>query len=107
MGIKIWDNNGIKIADNPGYYKKWHVKGIYFIQDLLNQDGSLVTFEELTEKYELQIPFITPFYGIQTVIERFIMQSQIDKINVSRTNCNLPFNIKKYLQKIKRLKSYV
>ena len=23
MGINIWDNKEIKIADNPVYYKKW------------------------------------------------------------------------------------
>ena len=60
-----------------------------------------MTFEELVEKYALQIPF-TQFYGIKTVIERFIMQSQIDMVNVSRTNCNLPFNIKSIL-KIKKV----
>ena len=103
MDINIWDNKKIKIADNQVYYKKWYGKGIYFIQDLLNQDGSLMTFEELVEKYALQIPF-TQFYGIKTVIERFIMQSQIDMVNVSRTNCYLHFNIKSILKNKKGCK---
>ena len=55
------------------------------------------------EKYALQIPF-TQFYGIKTVIERFMMQSQIDMVNVSRANCNLPFNIKSILKNKKGCK---
>ena len=68
MGINIWDNKEIKIADNPVYYKKWYGKGIYFIQDLLNQDGSLMTFEELVEKYALQIPF-TQFTELKRLLK--------------------------------------
>ena len=37
----IWNNKDITIAHSSFFYRRWYEKSIYFIKDLLNEDGTI------------------------------------------------------------------
>ena len=43
--INIWNNKDITIANNSFFYRRWYEKNIYFIKDLLNEGGTLMSFK--------------------------------------------------------------
>jgi hypothetical protein len=54
VGIQpLWHNSLIKIANKPAWYPNWQISGINYIQDMLNDKGSILTKEQLEIKYGL------------------------------------------------------
>jgi len=50
----IWNNKAILIGNQPVLYMKWHEKGITFIQDLLSENGNLLSHNELMQRYDIK-----------------------------------------------------
>ena len=86
MGISIWNNPNIKIANVAIFYRRWHDKGINFIKDLLEENGRLLTYEKFQEKYNVQTNFIE-FIGIKTSVELYIRRTEIDLGTEVSYNC--------------------
>jgi hypothetical protein len=52
VGIQpLWHNSMIKIENKPMCYINWQIKGIDYIQDMLNDKGRLLTKEQLENKH--------------------------------------------------------
>lgn len=51
----LWNNRDITIEGKSLFWKSWIEKGIYYIQDILNEDGKFVTCEEFNHKYNTKI----------------------------------------------------
>jgi hypothetical protein len=51
----IWNNSYIKVANKMLYYKNWRDKGIFYIKDLLNQHGNIMTRQELIANSDIQL----------------------------------------------------
>ena len=47
----IWYNNHITIDKEYVFYKTWYNVGIIYISDLLNDQGTFMSYEELTSYY--------------------------------------------------------
>jgi len=47
----LFNNQATLIDGKPFFYKDWLLKGIYFIQDLLDKDGNFLQFESFRNKY--------------------------------------------------------
>ena len=43
----IWHNDFIKIGNTTFFYKTWCENGIFFIKDIINNDGNLFSLEQL------------------------------------------------------------
>ncbi len=67
MAQPIWLNKNIKIDSKPIFYKRWTQKGIFFINDLLNENGSFYSSRDIRQKYNLQIN-ILEYLGLLSAI---------------------------------------
>ena len=57
-------------------YKRWYENRIYFIKDLFNADGILMTYNQFIHKYNLTINFME-FFGVRRVVESYIKKTGI------------------------------
>ena len=57
----LWNNKKITVEKNSVFWKRWFERGIYFLSDLLNADGKLLSFDEFQKKYDLEINFLHYF----------------------------------------------
>ena len=65
----LWYNNMFKINNEMLHYMNWMNKGIFFISDLLGNDGKLLSYELFCDRYNFHPPF-TLYYGMKTCIEK-------------------------------------
>ena len=63
----IFLNNDIKINNKKVFRRKWIENGIFFINDLIDNNGSIYNFESFKRKYNLNIN-ILDFLGIKAAI---------------------------------------
>ena len=49
------------------YLKQWHRSGITYINDLLNEDLSLLSYNVFQQTFHLKVPFTT-YYGLINAI---------------------------------------
>ena len=65
--LHIWFNPHIKPDNKVIFWKNWYKCGITWVQDLINSEGKLLSFEEFSSKYFS--PQFTRFYGIMEVLK--------------------------------------
>ena len=63
----LWYNPLIKIHKKPVFYTKFFEKGFYYIRDIFKNDGKFIEYGELSDLYQIHIPFTT-FHGLKTSI---------------------------------------
>ena len=105
MGISIWNNGNIRIDNNAVFYRRWYSKNIYFIKDLLDEYGHLLSYEQFQEKYNVQTNLLE-FTGIKTAIVNYLRRSQIDVSHEACFNCHWPFNVK-LIMKTRKGSTYI
>ena len=69
MNENLWWNSAIKIDGKVIYYKTWAQAGVRYIQDLLDENGHLMSHTHFTRKVNLTIPFTT-YTGIISALPR-------------------------------------
>ena len=65
----IWKNNHIKINRKPIFYKRWCKNGIFYLNDIIKNDGNFLTVEELNENFNMNVNFLD-YLSIQNAIPR-------------------------------------
>jgi hypothetical protein len=50
----LWYNNKIKVNKKEIWSERWHQKGINLIHDIVTKEGTFLTSEELTNKYQVK-----------------------------------------------------
>ena len=60
----LFHNSCLKIGGVPIFYKRWFLKGIYYINDLYNKDGIPMTYNEFIGMLDIKTNFLE-FQGIQ------------------------------------------
>ena len=65
----IWHNNLLKVGGKPIFYKNWFVKGIYFINDLYDEQGNLRNMEYFQTELAIQTNFIE-VHGLFQIVNR-------------------------------------
>ena len=63
----LWNNRDITIEGKSLYWKHWVASGIYFIHDILNEQGKYLTYEEFKCKYKININFINYFQILASI----------------------------------------
>ena len=74
----IWYKSKIKIDNTHIYLKTWHEKGILYINDLINEDGTLFTYEEFINKFHLNANFLE-FEGLLQSIKALFWKHNIGR----------------------------
>ena len=50
----IFHNNAIKIDNQTIYYQDWHLKGIIHLNDIIDKNGNLYSWEVFSEKFNIK-----------------------------------------------------
>ena len=103
LSVNIWDNKNVKIANKTIFYKRWYDKHIYFIKDLIKDDGTLMDAQTFCDKYEIRV-IVLEYLGVRMAIENFIRTNQIITEMCSPYNIYMPFNIKEIFKSKKGCK---
>ena len=59
----IWNNRNIMIDGKPLFYKCWFENNITRVEDLLDNNGNFLSFNQFSEQYQLKTPF-TLYFGL-------------------------------------------
>ena len=54
----LWHNNFVKVGGKCIFYKKWFEKGIYFINDLIDTNGDLYSYDYIENILQVETNFI-------------------------------------------------
>ena len=83
----LWSNPKIKINNSSIYLKHWCTNGIRFVNDILNSDGTFLSYTQLKNKFDVHINFIQ-YYGICNAIRAGYGKTVIPKI--TEPTCIIP-----------------
>ena len=72
-------------------------KKIYLIKDLLNEDGTMMSLNQFSDRYNLQIDFMQ-YFSVRTAVLNYIRKKEINIGPVSLAKNNIPFNVKTILK---------
>lgn len=93
----VWYNQDICINSKSVCYRSWLKKGIQFVFDFYNTDGTVLGYHEFCTKFDLKTPF-TLFFGVIDCIRKLHLNYDYDNIQRSQ-----PF-FPKFLQLITKSK---
>ena len=65
--LVLWNNQDITIEGKSLFWKSWTENGIYYIQDILNENGKFLTYEEFNRKYKIKINFLNYFQILASI----------------------------------------
>lgn len=80
----IWHNGRIRVGGQPVFFSHWAKSGIFFINDLIKEDGSLLSLTDLKNNYNININFLD-YYSIMLLIPQewksILRDNQIEKLD--------------------------
>ena len=65
----MFNNKDILVDGNPIFLSEWFRKGILSINELLNETGNVLTFQEFHEKYSCESNFLQ-YYRVVSAIPK-------------------------------------
>ena len=71
--IILFNNKDILVDGQPIFIREWFNKGIHTIQELLNENGQYLTFQDFQIKYHCKTNFLQ-FYQILSAIPGFLKE---------------------------------
>ena len=54
----LWFNSHIKVEGNTLYFKTWYRKGVIKMENILSEDGTILSCEEIQNKYSRNLNII-------------------------------------------------
>ena len=76
----LWNNKEITIDQKTLFWKTWFERGIYYVQDLLSDNGKFLSLDEFKEKFGLKVNYLQYFQitaAIQSSLKQTAMQTPI------------------------------
>ena len=74
----IWNNRNIMIDGKPLFCKCWFENNITRVEDLLDNNGNILSFNQFSEQYQLKTPF-TLYFGLISSIPPYPMEVRNSK----------------------------
>ena len=106
--IILFNNKAILIDGKPFFFREWFSKGIICINDLLNENGKFLSFQEFQSKYDFRTNFLNFYQVINAIPKALVIKARTqDKppkenfLGNRNTKFKLAENIDIDLQKIK------
>ena len=105
--IILFNNKAILIGGKPFFFREWFSKGIICINDLLNENGKFLSFQEFQSKYDFRTNFLNFYQVINAIPKALVIKARSqDKpkenyLGSHNTKFKLAENIETDLQKIK------
>ena len=69
------------------FYRNWYERGIRFVNGLFDENGSLLSYENVIQMFDLRANSLD-FRSVITTIRRFLTMSNL---NVAQCKLNVPF----------------
>lgn len=66
----LWYNKNIKVNNTPVFYSTFHSKGINFVSDLIDEEGSIIEFENIKNGKDLNKKKWFQWYGLVQAIKK-------------------------------------
>ena len=79
-----WHNGSIRVGGQPVFFSHWTKSGIFFINDLIKEDGSLLSFTDLKNNYNINILFLEYHSIILSIPQEFksmLRDNQVEKLD--------------------------
>jgi hypothetical protein len=92
------NNENIKVGYQTVMYKDWTKRGVYMINNALDETGKIMSFQKFQDTYNIQTNFLT-YHGVITVISFYIKKSKIPINDLEKLNGPLIPNIIKIVMK--------
>ena len=80
----LWNNKDITIDQKMLFWKSWFEQGIYFVQDLLKENGNFLSLQEFNEKFGMNVNYLH-YFQIISAIPSLLKQTAL-QIPVSSEN---------------------
>ena len=102
----IWFNNDIKIDGKGIFYKEWFKKGVKIFNDLVDEAGELLSFQNFQNKFDIQTNFLK-YYGITQCLKKNAEKYTKNQRNPLKIFYPYkPFNISIFLKNTKGSKDF-
>ena len=72
----LFYNDKFKVGNIYFHYKDWSNKNIYFVKDLLDDNGTFLSYREFCEKYEFSVNFLQ-YMGCIGTIKKYLTENNI------------------------------
>ena len=72
----LWNNKAITIDQKTLFWKTWFERGIYYVQDLLNEKGKFLSLDEFNVKFGLKANYLQ-YFQITAAIPSSLKQAAL------------------------------
>ena len=80
----MFNNKDILVDGKPIFLSEWFRKGVVSINELLNETGNVLTFQEFRDKYSCESNFLQYYHGVSAIPNRLCFLAKCsDTINRS------------------------
>ena len=77
----LFNNRDILVDGKPLFIREWFIKGIHTIQQLFNENGQYLTFQEFQAKYHCNTNFLQFYQILSAIPERLRNRARVLGIN--------------------------
>ena len=77
----LFNNKDILVDGKPLFIREWFIKGIHTIQQLFNENGQYLTFQEFQAKYHCNTNFLQFYQILSAVPVRLRNRARVLEIN--------------------------
>ena len=91
----LFNNREILLNGKSFYYNEWHQKGIFFIRDVLSDDGKFLSYKEFLQKYNLKGNFLRYFKVLAAIPKHLRVKARLttlDKHQFDKDNVIFPLS---------------
>ena len=85
----IFLNNNIRINNKIFFYKEFCKKDIFFINDIIDDNGTILAFDTLKTKFNLRVPFLTYLSLVNAIPRNWRIQIKNHKRLENSSNTNV------------------
>ena len=93
----IWFNKQLSARYN--FHLNWSRKGINFISDIIDDNGNVLSHENLRERYQINVNFLH-YYSIQRIVKAFIEKHKNENYFATVKPC-IPCHLKTLVKTIR------
>ena len=76
--LVLFNNKYILIENQTMFYKEWFQKRIFLVQELLHENGHLLTFQEFVRRYDVECNFLN-YMEVVSAIPKHLLDKAKEK----------------------------
>ena len=77
----LFNNKEILVGNRPFFLKDWFDSGIVSIQDILNENGKFLSFQEFQQIYEINCNFLNYYHVVSAIPKHLLERAKQTQLN--------------------------